>query len=364
MSAPTQNGRGTLTTPKPAVPTLTADARTRGRQHLCEGTSHGSEPNREPGARGVDHDVARGDGHPVADRATRYQRAHESIQIVQELWGSWEQDAWLRDTALGRFADPAKIQPIEMGGRYVASRGPLPIPPSEQGQPVIFQAGGGANGLVVAGRYASGVMGQPHSIEDAVAERARIREAVARAGRDPDEIKYFAGVMPAIAPTKRAALDRRLSLSEQTFPQRLAHLEQMLGIRMPLSQLDQPLSQGQLAAAQASPHDPRSAHALKIAREGWSVRDVLAHGVIDYHPVVPGPPEVLADFMQEWFEAGACDGFWFIPDVYEDAIDAFVDGVVPILQERGLFHQDYEGTTLRDHLGAAPQYGIDARLTG
>jgi hypothetical protein len=66
--------------------------------------------------------------------------------------------------------------------------------------------------------------------------------------------------------------------------------------------------------------------------------------------------------MQEWFEAGAADGFWVSPDVYEDGIDAFVDQVVPILQARGLFHRDYEGTTLRDHLGAPAQYGLDARV--
>ena len=71
---------------------------------------------------------------------------------------------------------------------------------------------------------------------------------------------------------------------------------------------------------------------------------------------------VTADHMQEWFEAGACDGFSVAIDVYEDGIDTFVDEVVPLLQERGLFHHDYEGTTLRDHLGAPAQYGLDPRI--
>lgn len=90
--------------------------------------------------------------------------------------------------------------------------------------------------------------------------------------------------------------------------------------------------------------------------------DVLAHGVVDYHPTIVGPPSEMADHMQEWFEAGAADGFWINPDVYEDGLPLIVDEVVPILQERGLFHRDYEGRTLRDHLGARPQYGIDPRL--
>lgn len=73
---------------------------------------------------------------------------------------------------------------------------------------------------------------------------------------------------------------------------------------------------------------------------------------------------LTAGHMTEWFEAGAADGFWFSPDVYEDGIDAFVDGVVPILQERGIFHTEYEGETLREHIGAPDQYGMDDRLQG
>jgi FMN-dependent oxidoreductase (nitrilotriacetate monooxygenase family) len=303
-------------------------------------------------------------GRELPPRAEKYERLHETVQLVQALWGSWEQDAWLHDAASGRFADPAKIRPINLRGRHVGASGPLPLPPSEQGQPVIFQAGGGGQGLEVAGRYASGVIGATYTIEDARAQRTALRNAAERAGRDPDEIKFFPGLMTTIAPDRRAGLDRRIAVSGHTFPQRAGYLGQMLGLRLDASGLDEPLSQAQLAAARPSPYDPRSAHALKIAREGWSLRDVLAHGVIDYHPVIAGPAVEAADHMQEWFEAGAADGFWLSPDVYEDGIDAFVDGVVPILQERGLFHADYEGTTLRYHLGAPAQYGLDHRVVG
>jgi FMN-dependent oxidoreductase (nitrilotriacetate monooxygenase family) len=303
-------------------------------------------------------------GRELPPRAEKYERLHETVQLVQALWGSWEQDAWLHDTTSGRFADPAKIRPINLRGRHVGASGPLPLPPSEQGQPVIFQAGGGGQGLEVAGRYASGVIGATYTIEEARAQRTALRIAAERAGRDPNEIKFFPGLMTTIAPDRRAGLDRRIAVSGHTFPQRAGYLGQMLGLRLDASRLDEPLSQAQLAAARASPYDPRSAHALKIAREGWTLRDVLAHGVIDYHPVIAGPAVEAADHMQTWFEAGAADGFWLSPDVYEDGIDAFVDGVVPILQERGLFHADYEGTTLRDHLGAPAQYGLDHRVMG
>ncbi|QXQ10091.1 NtaA/DmoA family FMN-dependent monooxygenase [Paeniglutamicibacter sp. Y32M11] len=302
-------------------------------------------------------------GQQIAERPARYQRAHETIQIAQGLWGSWQRDAWIKDTTSGRFADASKIQPIHMQGEHVASRGPLPIPPSEQGQPVIFSAGGGENGLELAGRYANAVIGATFSIEDARQQREAYREAARRAGRNSDELKFFAGVMPAVAATKRAALDRRVALGELTAPARVPYLGSMLGLNLDVSQIDEPLRPGQLAAAQASPFDPRSERALEIAREGWTIRDILAHGVIDYHPTPVGTASVTADHLQEWFEAGACDGFWVSPDINEDGIDTFVDEVIPLLQQRGLYHHDYEGMTLRDHLGAPAQYGLDARLT-
>lgn len=303
-------------------------------------------------------------GRELATRSERYQRLHETIQIVQALWGSWGQDAWLHDTAAGRFADPAKLQPLSLRGRHVGAQGLLPIPPSEQGQPVVFQAGGGEQGTHVAGRYASGVIGAVYTIEEARAQRTALRSAAEQAGRDPDEVKFFAGLMTTIASDRRAGLDRRIALTEQTFPSRVAYLGQMLGLPLEAGQLDKPLSPQQLATARPSPYDPRSNHALEIARQGWSLRDVLAHGVIDYHPVIAGPAVEAADHMQRWLEAEAVDGFWISPDVYEDGIDAFVEGVVPILQERGLFHSDYEGVTLRDHLGVPEQYGLDLRIAG
>ena len=110
--------------------------------------------------------------------------------------------------------------------------------------------------------------------------------------------------------------------------------------------------------------DPRSEPALKIAQQGWSLRDVLAHGAIDYHPVTVGPPSVHADHLQEWFEAGAVDGFWLLPDIYEDGVDAFVDEVVPLLVQRGIYPAEYAGKTLRENLGVPEQYGPDPRVTG
>jgi FMN-dependent oxidoreductase (nitrilotriacetate monooxygenase family) len=308
-------------------------------------------------------DVAANYGRKIPSSEDRYGRANEVIQLIQALWGSWGKDAWVHDQQSGQFTKKNQIAPVNLQGKYVGSRGPLYIPPSEQGQPIIFHAGGSPNAHELAGRFANAVIGAAFTIEDARAQRNAFREAAKRYGRDPDEIKYIPGLMTTIAKDRRTALDRRIQLTGDSFAQRARYLQQMLGIPFDISRMDQPLSKEQLADARPSRYDPRSPHALKIAKEGWSLRDILAHGVIDYHPVIVGPGIEAADHMQEWFEAGAADGFWISPDVNSDGIDAFVNEVVPILQERGLFHKEYEGKTLRQHLGAPDQYGVDPRVS-
>lgn len=301
-------------------------------------------------------------GAQIPPRAEKYARAHEVIQIVEALWGSWARDALIADVERGLYADPSKIQPINLQGQYVASRGPLAIPPSEQGQPVIFQAGGGMNGIQLAARYANGVYANPYDIETSRAQRQAIRAAAVEAGRDADDIKLFPGFMPTIGATKEEALARRRRLDESVdVRQRAGYLGAMVGLPLHEADLDEPVPPALLERAVANLSDPRSEHALEIMREGWTLRNVIAHGVIDYHPVVAGTPEEVADHMQEWFEAEACDGFSLEIDAFHDGIDDFVNLVVPILQKRGLFHLDYEGATLRENLRAAPRYGRDER---
>jgi FMN-dependent oxidoreductase (nitrilotriacetate monooxygenase family) len=308
------------------------------------------------------NDVAANYGKKIPSSEERYGRAHEAIQLVQSLWGSWGKEAWLHDQKTGRFARKDQIAPINLQGKFVGSRGPLYIPPSEQGQPIIFHAGGSPNAHKLAGRFANVVIGAAFTIEDARDQRNAFRESAKRYGRNPDEIKYIAGLMTTIAPNRREALNRRTQLTEHLFPQRIAYLEQMLGIPLDIQKMNAPLSEAALKTARPLRYDPRSAHALKIAKEGWSLRDIIAHGVIDYHPVIVGPGVEAADHMQAWFEAEAADGFWISPDVNVDGIDAFVNQVVPILQQRGIFHLDYEGKTLRENLGVPDQYGVDPRV--
>ena len=147
-------------------------------------------------------------------------------------------------------------------------------------------------------------------------------------------------------------------------PEETAHYVQylghMVGITINVNTIDinKPLPESLLSQAYPSPMDPRAERAYELLKEGISVKDVLANGVINYHPVVAGTPEMVADFLEEWYLADATDGFSIVPDSSHDGIEDFVDYVVPILQERGLYHLDYEGDTLRDSLEVPQEYGM------
>ncbi|SES44129.1 NtaA/DmoA family FMN-dependent monooxygenase [Psychrobacillus sp. OK032] len=297
-------------------------------------------------------------GDKIPSRKERYEKAHEFIQIVQALWGSWGEDAILLDAENGKFAEMDKIQPVNIAGEHFQSQGPLPIPPSKQGQPVIFTAGGSEETLKILGAYGSGLYTNPYDSESARVYREIFRAGAKQFGRSPDEIKVIPGIIPSIAPTKEEALERRRRLDRNTdLRGKVQYLGSMIGLPLSYNQIDQSVPKAMLQHAYTNPQDPRSAYALELVKTGIPIRDVLAHGAINYHPVIVGTAEEVADFMEEWFVKGACDGFAIQPDVSFDGISDFVDQVIPILQERGLFHEDYEGTTLREHMGVPYQYG-------
>jgi len=314
-------------------------------------------------------DVAANYGVEPLSGPERYGRAGESIELVQSLWASWGREAWVHDQENGQYTTPGGVAPISFDGQYLTSRGPLYIPPSEQGQPIIAQSGLGANSFALAGRYANLAVGLASSIEEARSYRDEIRAYAAEAGRDPNEVKFVAGFHPTLAPTKHEALDRRASLIASRLPDLVPRLGDLLGVPLTMADLDrilQPSEIGPLSVSGSDTPDWLKAPALRahaLASEGWSVRHIIAHGAFDDHPSSVGTATDAADHLQEWFESGAVDGFWVCIDVYRDGIDAFVDQVVPILQDRGIFHRDYEGTTLREHLGAREQYGPDYRVT-
>ncbi|AHG75803.1 FMN-dependent oxidoreductase, nitrilotriacetate monooxygenase [Mannheimia varigena USDA-ARS-USMARC-1296] len=310
---------------------------------------------------GTPHTAYNFGNKPLPDTTTRYEMADEMVTAVQSLWGSFGENAYIADQKTGEFIQMDKLNAVNFNGKYYQTKGPLPIPPSPQGQPPIFQAGPSFEGVELAGKFASGVYANPFTIEDARHYRNVLKQSAVAHGRNPNEINMFSGFMTTVADTREAALDRRRELigfmPEAEFLGQIRYLSAMVGVDLQKFDLKQPLDPEILDHLSPNPQDPRSRNAVELFKQGYSPTDVLAMGAINYHPVVVGTPDDVADFMEEWFKAGATDGFSIVPESQQGVAD-FVEKVVPILQQRGLYHLDYQGDTLREHLGVAYQYGV------
>ncbi|MEW1835974.1 NtaA/DmoA family FMN-dependent monooxygenase [Microbacterium sp. NPDC079995] len=303
-------------------------------------------------------------GREMFPREEKYDRLNEVVQITQALWGSWGREAGKPDQASGIWADPAFIRPVNLQGRHAGSRGPLQVPPSEQGQPVIFMPVASGLGLRAAAFYSNGMIAMPSTIEEGRRQRALIRSLAEQAGRDPDEMKYLPFVSFGLGATPEAAVARRRTMEESAdVPSRVRQLSAVLGIRIDETQADLPLTAEQIAAIRPHPGAHRARNAAVLAGEGLSPLDLLSHGMLEGNPGVVGTGAQAADLLEEWVDAGAADGFSVVPDALHDGLDQFVDLVVPELRHRGRRPDDYVGTTLRDHLGLPEQLGLDLRLT-
>ena len=299
-----------------------------------------------PSARNFGHDA-------VPDHAQRYARAAEFTQLVKALWDSWDDDAFIGDKASGRFIDVEKVHPVNHDGRFFKVQGPLNLPRPPQGHPVLVQAGGSGDGRDLAARHAEAVFSASQSFEESAAYRRDLNARAAAYGR-PQGVQVLAGLTTIIGATEAEALRRRDELVEQ-IPWRysLRRLASTLGISPDQLELDARLPEN-LALPNGGNGNHTFFHATiaEAQRGGHTVRELvrsLAGG--GGHRVIVGTPEQIADDIEHWFKGEAADGFNLMPDALPDGLEAFVDGVVPILQRRGLFRTEYEGKTLRSHLG-------------
>lgn len=301
-----------------------------------------------------------GRDHP--DHSLRYEIAEEFVSTVKGLWDCWDEDAIVANKETGIYIDPAKMHALNHEGTYFQVKGPLNISRSPQGHPVVLQAGGSAPGQRLAARTADVVFSVVQDMGEAQRQYAALKAQLPSFGRQPDEVTMLPGVMPVVGRTAREAFDKLATL--QSFVSEtnaLALLSDRFGTDMSAYDLDGPVPE---IATSDSYHSFSSVMLAKARRENMSLRDVYnlmaaARG----HWVLCGSAEQVADTLQTWFESHAADGFNVMPPYFPDGFDDFVDLVVPILQERGLFRADYTGTTLRDHLGLTrptPRRGNDA----
>ena len=288
---------------------------------------------------------------PLLDHAARYRRAAEFVDVLRGLWDSWEDGAIVAEQATGRYADPARVHPLDHDGAFFAVRGPLNVPRPPQGHPVLIQAGTSADGQAFAAGVADLVFTVNTDLRAAQARAASFRSTAAQAGREPGTPKLLPGLMPVVGRTRaeaQATYDRLQALTppEIAIPYLSDLVQHDLSRYDPDGPLpDLPEMQGEVG---------RLEMIRGLGRDGLSLgaiahRMLLARG----HWTLIGTAAVIADEMQRWFSGGACDGFNILAPYHPGGLELFVDLVVPELQRRGLFRRHYAGSRLRDHLGLA-----------
>ena len=271
------------------------------------------------------------------------------------LWDSWEDDALVLDAETGVFADPAKVHAIDHAGDRFRVRGPLNSPRSPQGRPLLVQAGSSESGKDFAARYAEAVFTAQRTLAEGQAFYRDLKARAVKFGRSADEVKILPGIVPFIGPTEAEAKALEQQFTDLISPEySLRQLSEMLGVDLTTHSLDAPLPP--LPPIEQIQGNKSRYQLVKdlAARESLTVRQLIAKlGGGRGHRTFAGTPEQIADELAEWFAAGAADGFNVMPPYLPGGLEDFVDHVVPILQQRGLFRTGYNTSTLRGHYGLA-----------
>ena len=282
----------------------------------------------------------------------RYDLADEYLEVTYKLWeGSWEDDAVLADRKRGIYADPAKIHKINHVGKHFDVAGPHLSEPSPQRTPLLFQAGSSTRGRSFAAKHAECIFileskemlqGPGNVIED-------IRNQASQLGRNPDDILFFQGITPVVGSTESEAKAKEAEYIEQFSTEgALAHLSGGVGVDMGVVDLDQPLNtldpqgmRGYVKSLIESAPDKKR-----------TFRDLIRNRMAGRF--LTGTPEQIADSLEEWQKKGV-DGFNLVYSVTPGSFVDFIDGVVPVLQSRGLVQRGYSPGPLREKIFGAPR---------
>ncbi|TBU87909.1 nitrilotriacetate monooxygenase [Stutzerimonas kirkiae] len=282
------------------------------------------------------------------DHPDRYRRAEEFHDVVKGLWDSWDDDAFLRDKASGRYFDPGKLHVLDHQGEHFSVRGPLNVARPPQGHPVLVQAGASADGRRLAARVAEVIFVAPQDVESGQAFYRELKEQAAGFGRGADEIKILPGITPFVGRTREEARER--------FEELQALVDPLVGLRLLADTLGEDIDlsghdlDGPLPDTPPGQRGSRRDQTIALARrENLSIRQLYLR-LAGANPAI-GTAEDIADLFEHWFQSYACDGFNVFFPVFPGTLESFVEQVVPELQRRGLFRREYSGRTLREHLG-------------
>ena len=290
----------------------------------------------------------------VIDHDLRYNRADEFMEVVLGHWDTWADDSLIVDKSTNTFADPEKVQRLDHKGQFFSSRGPFTVPRSSQGHPVLIQAGQSGRGQRFAADWGELVFVVYSNLEIGKESYKSLKQQASDAGRDPDTMRISHLITPVIAETRDEAEDKRALLESLPIEEdSLMLLSEVLNFDFGSKPLDEPFTDEELASMSGL-QAYRDRAIQGSGKSNPSIRDfinVTQRGRLR-HPIV-GTGKDIADMMEEWFTTPACDGFVISASCLPGTFEDFVKWVVPELQKRGLYHQDYAGQTLRENLGLA-----------
>ncbi|MEU3985198.1 NtaA/DmoA family FMN-dependent monooxygenase [Streptomyces sp. NPDC026672] len=306
----------------------------------------------------------------------RYSRAKEFLATANELFDSWRGDEILADQATGTFLRDAKAGAFVHQGQHFDIHGRFDVPRSPQGRPVIFQAGDSDEGREFAASDADAIFSRYATPDEGRAFYTDVKGRLAKYGRRHDDLLILPAATFVLGDTDEEAAElahevRRAQVSGATA---IKHLEFVWNRDLssydpdgPLPDIDPHVGDEHISRGRAQVRMYRDP--LAVAREwreraaahGWSIRDLVIQ--TGNRQTFVGSPATVARTINEFVQAGVSDGFILVPHITPGGLDTFADTVVPLLQERGVFRADYEGTTLRDHLGLAHPDGPRAERT-
>lgn len=298
----------------------------------------------------------------------RYGRAKTFLATATELWDSWRGDEVVADKETGRFLSTPAPGTFAHHDKFFDIAGQFNVPRSPQGRPVIFQAGDSDEGRDFAAAAADAIFSRHSTLEDGQGFYADVKGRLPKFGRTRDQLLILPAATFVLGDTDAEAAElardvRRKQVSPQTA---LRFIEQLWNTELPGFDVDGPLpafdpvvSDNLIAKGRASVRqfakDPvglAGEWRARAERGKLSAREVVIE--VTGRQSFIGSPQTVARTINDFVQADAADGYILVPHITPDGLAPFVDKVVPLLQERGVFRTEYAGTTLRDHLGLAP----------
>ena len=280
----------------------------------------------------------------VPPKDDRYDRADDVLEACYALWDCWAPDALVMDRESGVFADASKIHYADHVGPFVRTRGPMSIPRSPQGRPLILQAGSSPRGRECAARWADMIFCTTATKADGIEFRADMQRRLTAAGRCPTDVAVLPTLSVVIGETESIAREKAAFLDSLIDPELvLASSSTLLGVDLSTIKTAE---EAEVAAGNQGIAGSRDRMSQVAKAQGIS----FAVAVRKPRGLLAGTPDMIADVMEDWFTNGACDGFVLPPTVFPGTYEEFGRMVTPELQRRGLLRREYAGRTLRENL--------------